>query len=254
MNEYEQLQLRMLTEELFGQQVEEAQQQPCQPRGVKAELGMREFAAWPSVFDRTAYSRASLRDALAATSSLPMQSFLARHPGPTIRPLQDGYQYRYEQGIDHQRQDCVYWQIRRSGLMYQSAVMGEDINEERMMPRLSPASSLRYVANATTSAGRYYEQLQVGDREIVIRIRFCATQDRQLEVDPAFNNPGVTCHLPEIRSEICAQASRLSSDPGDFTLELVFDLLEQCGWVDAPRDSVSRLVAHFQAEAERSLG
>jgi hypothetical protein len=250
---YEELRLRLLVDELFGEQVSKLENFQIQPSGSDADFGHRGLIARPEFFEPTAFSRKSLLAALAAASRDPTTSFLPHHHPERVDPGVEGYGLRYEQGVDQRRDMCVSWQILRSGLISQDMVMREDINEGKATQRLSIPETLWYVAGVTDGTGRYYAALELGEDNVVLRVSFTRMAGRLLE--PGSGIPTVRCKLPDIRTdirtELRVQAASLRSNPDDSTLKLMVDLLAQCGWVNPNEDALRPLIGQFHSAIER---
>lgn len=253
-DEYMRRKLALLDDSEFGDQISEAEKHSCQPSGIKSELGLRQFTARPARFHRTAYSRSQLMDGLASTNDQPTMSFLRRHDGIDVAALQDGYEYTYEQDIDDRKEFCVYWQIRRSGLIYQKEIMREDINNGKMTQSLFVNESLRYIAESTDNVGRFYSGLDPVGVNVVVRVRFRGTAGRTLIGEAGMRMKAVACPLSEVCSEVTVDASLLRDNPDECTLELLADILEQCGWIRPQPADVEKRVADAHEGLERRFG
>lgn len=211
------------------------------PWDLPEVFGLRETEWRLSSFDKRRFSRDQLLAALEEVTKDTALAFLKVWRTDEVIPLSDGYQ----DSIHAARQDWpyVYWEVRRSGFVYQASILPEDVRamDLRLGRYLSSWATCVYAGRATKALSVWCGALALWDQEITLHLSISDTADRPIgDLSP---DTHVICALDRLEYDLTCTGNEWHTRTVDLGVELAMELLQQAGVHHPPEDGVRRLVS-----------
>jgi hypothetical protein len=220
----------------------------CQERGQDpwpTPYSFLECASCPLEFLGETETRDRLIATLSEVSPPGHTTFFANVPGGVgKRPLIDGYEgNRSNTGSPR---SFIYWRLLRSGFVYQ--------REMHDYPHLMFDLIIDYVARAVDSLVRLHQRLQLPASALRVSFRVVESKNKSAAL-PWSDSIQRQCDLPELAYDLVQPTEHLRSNVrGDWTYEVVRDLLQQCGLDSPPSEQLRNRIVEALAGCDRVLG
>jgi len=248
------------TAERFAEQLTYARENARRYRAEDWPIawGYREAGWWPAQFDATRYTVDRLRAAAlqARTTSRGWPFMWLDEATAKPHVVEDRIEVIARR--DHhlspmQYPEIVmrdYWQLRQSGLFYQTTPMLEEAHidvqsGERVLLWQVTAS---YVAEAVDCLGLLCTAMGITEEDVTLLVRLTGMRDRVLMVTEGYTTVKYCCVEAEARWEVTRPAEEWQANRTALAVDIAREMLMRCGWPSPPHTILQRQIEQFHAD------